>query len=227
MANFTTHIQVAAVASGAAATGLMSLHQLNFHEAIICWCAGTIGGILPDIDSDNSHSLSILFGVLSFAASIIAVALSIGQWPITWVWALCLGIAIAMHWVVRPLFELLTVHRGIFHSLLAVAFFTVVASTVAFQLGMGAKVSWWIGIFIGVGAIVHLVLDELYAVDFMNIEIKRSFGTALKVFDYDNKTTASLVLTLIGACLIFAPPFEQLRALVNGLTPLTMMFAGQ
>lgn len=226
MANFSTHIQVAAVASGAAATGLLSLHQLTLNQAIICWCAGTLGGILPDIDSDNSHSLSILFGVLSFAASIIAVVLTVGQWPITWVWGLCLGLIFAAHWVVRPLFELFTVHRGVFHSLIAIVLFAVVTSAAAFQLGMSAKVSWWLGLFIGGGAFVHLLLDEIFAVDFMNIEVKRSFGTALKVFDYDNKRTASLIIALIGGCLVFAPPVEQLQALVQGLAPVVDMFAG-
>lgn len=211
---------MAAVASGAAATGLLSLHQLSLNQAILCWCAGTLGGILPDIDSDNSHSLSILFGVLSFAASIIAVVFMVGHWPITWVWGLCLGLIIATHWIVRPLFEMFTVHRGVFHSLVAVVLFAVIASAMAFQLGMTAKVSWWLGLFIAGGAFVHLLLDEIFAVDFMNIEIKRSFGTALKLFDYDNKRTASLVIAVIGACLLFTPPVEQLQALVQGLAPL-------
>lgn len=227
MANFTTHIQVAAVASGAAATWLLSLDQLTLNQAVVCWCAGTVGGILPDIDSDNSHSLSILFGVLSFAASIIAVVVTVDHWPITWVWGLCLGLLVATHWVVRPLFEAFTVHRGVFHSLVAVILFSVAASAAAFQLGMNAKVSWWLGIFIAAGALVHLLLDELYAVDFMNIEVKRSFGTALKVFDYDNKITASLLLAITGACLVFAPPVEHLQTLVQGLAPIGKLFAGQ
>ena len=36
------------------------------------------------------------------------------------------------------------------------------------------------GIILFVGYITHLVLDELYAINLAGLELKRSFGTALK-----------------------------------------------
>ena len=44
--------------------------------------------------------------------------------------------------------------------------------------------------------IIHLLLDELYSVDFMNRRIKRSFGTALKLVDTRYAYTSSLIVAL-------------------------------
>jgi len=75
----------------------------------------------------------------------------------------------------------------------------------------------------GVGYLTHLVLDELYSVDFMDTRIKASFGTALKLFDYRHLGHSAAMA--VATVLIFAltPPsavfFESItsRTLWAGL----------
>ena len=50
------------------------------------------------------------------------------------------------------------------------------------------------GLFVSVGYVIHLVLDEVYSVDLTGARVKRSFGTALKLISSNVKTTGLLVL---------------------------------
>jgi hypothetical protein len=65
-------------------------------------------------------------------------------------------------------------------------------------LGEIPFMAWLFGLFVFLGFVLHLVLDELYSVDFMNTRIKRSFGTALKILDWKKreKSTALVIATL-------------------------------
>lgn len=215
MANFKTHIQFAAIGSGLACTALLGAQVLNVKEAFLCWLAGTIGGILPDIDSDNSYSLSILFGIFTLLACVSIIALSIHKIPVVWVWGLCVVVYCAMQFVVRKVFERFTIHRGICHSLLAGIAVGLLLTWASYKLGYSATISWFLGVFLGFGFLLHLLLDEIYSVDFMNVSVKRSFGTAIKLFDYGNmKTTCALsIVTAILA--IHAPPYDAFIAKIS------------
>ena len=60
MANFATHLNVAAFVSGVAAVSVSYTNLSTPKDAFIYFFAGIIGGILPDIDHDNSTPLKIL-----------------------------------------------------------------------------------------------------------------------------------------------------------------------
>lgn len=61
MANFKTHITGAAAASWVGAVGLHGLDVVPADQVMLLTLTGALGGILPDIDSDNSYPLSIIF----------------------------------------------------------------------------------------------------------------------------------------------------------------------
>ncbi|MCP4052348.1 MAG: hypothetical protein GY739_04630, partial [Mesoflavibacter sp.] len=65
------------------------------------------------------------------------------------------------------------------------------------------------GGFILIGGLIHLLLDEIYSVDLSNVTIKRSFGTALKIADFDNKLITLASIIAIAALIYVAPPTEQ------------------
>ena len=76
-------------------------------------------------------------------------------------------------------------------------------ATAAFGYRVMAKdpfTSWLMGLFVFLGFILHLGLDELYSVDFMNNRVKKSFGTALKILDWRrlDKSTALVVVTILA-----------------------------
>lgn len=207
MANFKTHVQFATIGCALASSALLSTQTLNVKEAVLCWIAGSIGGILPDIDSDNSHSLTILFGIFTLIVCAATVAMSVHMLPILWVWGLCLAVYLVMQLCVRKIFESFTIHRGICHSLLAGAAAGLGLVFGSYQLGLSAATSWFLGAFLSFGFLLHLLLDEIYSVDFMNVSVKRSFGTAIKLFDYGNMRTSLALSVLTIFLAVNAPPY--------------------
>lgn len=214
MANFNTHLQFSTIGSGLLSTLFLSTQHITPSEAVLCWLAGSVGGILPDIDSDNSHSLSILFGLLSAIACVLTTVFGVYHWPLLWVWGGCAVAFLAMHFVVRNIFEIFTVHRGVFHSVLAGLFFTFLVTAITAQLGLRASGCWFMGLFTGFGYFLHLLLDEIYAVDFMNNRLKRSFGTALKLFDYDNWKSALFIGSATVITAFFLPTATRFSNIV-------------
>ncbi len=215
MANFKTHIQASTIISGIASSVFLELHILTIPEAIYCWLAGSLGGILPDIDSDNSHSLSIMFGLLSIAVCLGVFVFLSGKYTLPYLWAAVVIAYIILNTFIRYIFEKLTVHRGGCHSVLMGLLCVCVGVNATHYLNTDKHLSWLIGLFIGLGFLTHLVLDELYAVDFSGARIKRSFGTALKLFDIKNKSTTACLFVLLGINIYFLPSHNSLINTLN------------
>nr|WP_305907817.1 hypothetical protein [Methylomarinum sp. Ch1-1]MDP4520598.1 hypothetical protein [Methylomarinum sp. Ch1-1] len=69
MANFNTHVGVATTASTAAATTAANLGLIELIDAPWYIFIGVIGGMLPDIDADNSTPVKRLFMLLAGLSS--------------------------------------------------------------------------------------------------------------------------------------------------------------
>lgn len=219
MANFKTHFQFATIGSGLAATAFLGTEILSPSEAFLCWVMGTVGGILPDIDSDNSHSLSILFGAISVVACFLTAMYWVKALPLFWVWIACATVFFLVQIVVRYIFERFTVHRGIFHSLLASLFFMFFVVAAADQLGSDGTAAWFLGLFTAFGYFLHLLLDEIYSVDFMNVTIKRSFGSAVKIWDARNVGTTLAMSTATFVAFMATPsPYDFTRIIFDPAT---------
>ena len=65
MANFTTHFNVAAFISAVGAGTMFYSGFVDKPEATLLFAGGVIGGILPDIDSNNSTPTKIMQYVFS------------------------------------------------------------------------------------------------------------------------------------------------------------------
>lgn len=206
MADFRTHMQVAAVVSG----GLAGLAQVSglasVPEAVLYWAAGTLGGILPDIDSDNSVALRIVFRCFGAMAAVLAGLFAMTLWSVP----VALGLGGLAYLLVRyplcQLFAHFSVHRGVLHSLLANLLFTLVSVVLAHHFfHLAGKPAWGVGGFVFFGATLHLLLDELYSVDLTGMRIKRSFGSALKLTDWSAPGWSLLLLLLSGGLYWLAP----------------------
>ncbi len=213
MANFKTHIQISAISSGVLSTSLLGANIVNSTEAVLLWIVGTLGGVLPDVDSDNSTTLNILFGIITLL-SITAVLSQLGEGVSTLeIWVVIALVYGFTNWFVRPIFESYTVHRGIFHSLLSSVFISALSIVIAYELTyLNAIMSWLMGLFIFIGYITHLVLDEVYSVDFSNVRVKRSFGTACKLYEYKNIKASLLMLLLVGCIFLMAPNTQGVKS---------------
>ncbi|WP_340121898.1 metal-dependent hydrolase [Methylobacter svalbardensis] len=206
MANFNTHLFVASAASIGAALIVANVHLIT--NADIPWLVflGTLGGLLPDIDANNSRPVKLLFNVLSLMGVAAALhTLKSGYAPYLLV-LIAAGTYLFIRYGLFALFNGLTVHRGVFHSVLAALFFGLLMTCISYRLLHWDVLHAWLnGIFIALGFIVHLLLDELYSTNLSNLRMKKSFGTALKLFSY-NSMTASALMTVCTIMLYSIAP---------------------
>jgi hypothetical protein len=216
MANFKTHLVAAAAASGIASVSLLSLHLAQPWETGSYFLLGVLGGLLPDIDSDKSTPLTLIFYFLSIYcafAIVFDLALQYSFAELLMVWG---ASYFAIRYLVFKVVTQVTVHRGIFHSLLAVVFVSLLTVDASYYfLHKSAQMAWNAGIFIGIGYLVHLCLDELYSVDLHNKRMRKSFGTALKPISRENLDASLLMAAVLCIFITYAPPVNNYWQTVN------------
>jgi len=218
MANFNVHLNTAIITTGLGSATLLSAQHIDLNSALWLWFLGSMGGLLPDIDSDNSTSLDMIFNLFALSAVLIVLSFIttnlLIQISFIEIIVLPLIVYCLMKYIIRPIFEKVTVHRGSCHSLLFLVFSTLMTTQITWQLSEqqtlnSALFAWLSGSFIFFGGMVHLLLDEIYSVDLSNIRIKRSFGTALKIADFNNKFLTLLTVLAIAGLVYIAPPINE------------------
>lgn len=220
MANFQTHLIGAAAVSGVAAIGL-AMTGVATNEAVVgFFTLGVVGGLLPDIDSDNSIPIRIAFDVLAVLAGFLAVFAFADRFSLAELFIIWIACYLGMRYGVFYLFTGLTVHRGIIHSIPAAAFFGLLTTALAFQVFRTSPLHAWIcGVFVACGFIVHLLLDEFYSVDLLGQQLKSSFGTALSLgslhYPY---ATAFMYLSVAALFMLCPPPDAFLNVFLNAHT---------
>jgi hypothetical protein len=207
MANFTTHIAVGTVVSGALATLTLAADVIAPENLIAVTMAGVLGSVLPDIDLKDSRPSKAMFSGLGIFFSFAVLFSFATKFSIAELWILWLGTLVLFRYGLHTAFHHLAIHRGIWHSILA-AIFSAGATAVVFYyvLGRHEGVAWLAGAFLFLGFITHLILDEIYSVDVMDTRVKASFGTALKLFDRRYPYASLGMLAATVAILSITPP---------------------
>jgi hypothetical protein len=209
MANFTTHIAAGTVVAGALATLTLAADVVAPENVVAVTLAGVLGSVLPDIDLKDSRPSRAMFAGLAIFFSFAVLFTFALKYSIAELWILWLGTLLFVRYGLHQVFHRLSVHRGIWHSILA-GLFSAAATAIAFYyvLGRPEGVAWLAAGFLFVGYLVHLALDEIYSVDVMDTRIKASFGTALKLFDtrHPAASAAMAAATLIA---VWAAPSPQ------------------
>ncbi|MDX8404979.1 MAG: metal-dependent hydrolase [Mariprofundus sp.] len=210
MANFNTHVSIAAAGSLAATGICLQAGLVSQGEAVGLFACGTLAGLLPDIDSDHSLPAQWLFRLISLATALLILfaGLSTGM-PL---WKLLLYAAVGaglMRYGILQIFAHITVHRGLFHSLPA----ALLAGLLVVALGQyvmpwSQSFTWLAGAFVCAGYLLHLLLDELFSVNLTGGYIKSSFGTALTLFSPASWLAylAMYSAVVTGLCLLPVPP---------------------
>ena len=194
MANFNTHVTIATVASTGAALIAVNVHLISNGDMPWLVFLGTLGGLLPDIDASNSRPVKLLFNVLALMGVAGALQVFKASYPPYPLLMIVAGTYLFIRHGICALFNWLTMHRGVFHSILAALFFALLMTCISYHfLHWDVLHAWLNGIFIALGFIVHLILDEVYSVDLFNSRIKKSFGTALKLFSHSNMPASALM----------------------------------
>lgn len=183
MASYRGHL---AFASGLGFIyGGIGASALQMPPALALLGAGvvTIGGLLPDLDSDSGVPVRELFGLMSAVVPLIMMPRLINlhlphEEVILWLALIYAGIRYGL----SRLFKRFTVHRGMFHSIPAM----LIAGLAMFLVYDAPVLSQRAFIAVGtmIGFFSHLVLDEAYSVDFRGLTIKlnKYAGSAVKFF---------------------------------------------
>ncbi len=181
MANFRSHLTVGALVSGVAAFASYGEGLSSSTETQALFVLGTAASLLPDIDADDSKPVRGLFNIVGIVIGFLVAfrfAGRVGLFEQVGVWV---GVALLVAFPLRWAFARLTVHRGIWHTLLMAIVVTLAVTVVADSLlGLDEVLAWLAGGFVLLGYLTHLTLDEVASVDLLDRRVKRSFGTALK-----------------------------------------------
>lgn len=183
MAGYRQHIGFSGLlglAYGAGATWMFGFTPV---EGTLAFMATWFAGMLPDIDSQSGRPVQEIFSVVAVLAPLCMM-----QHLISWggdyerVLLLCLAFYILIRKFGASLLGRLSVHRGMFHSIPAM----LIASLVTFLYYKSDHV--WVRVLmaggVGLGFLSHLVLDEIYSVQWTGTRIRlaKSSGSALKWF---------------------------------------------
>ncbi|KZN50010.1 metal-dependent hydrolase [Pseudoalteromonas luteoviolacea] len=214
MANFSTHLKASTIVSATLSSLLLSIAEVNGFQALGLFIVGALAGLLPDLDSDKSKSLNSLFSI--FAILVAGILLLNYQFnSVIETWLIGALIYAGFMYVIKPIFEHFTVHRATLHSISAVIMFCLLTFHGTILLGMSLHITALCCLFVFVGAMTHLILDECYSVDIDNKELKASFGTAMKLIDLRYPLTSISQLGITAMCLYFAMPyFDDISYLV-------------
>ena len=206
MASFEQHVNGAVIATGAMIVPLHSASIIDAKQSLIVLALGLIGGVLPDLDSDNSKPIQIVFKIISiFFPLIIILAipndLSLFYLVVYWLMA-----TFILRLTLFQLFISFTRHRGIFHSIPMGVVFAQLTLLLFYKIfNFDIVFSTIAGIFLLFGFLIHLLLDEFVSINILGVRMKKSFGTAFKLYDRDNFIGTLLLYLLIILFFFFIP----------------------
>ena len=187
MASFEQHVNVAVVFSGITLVPIYASSLIDMTQALILLTFGILGGVLPDLDSDSSKPVQIAFRILSIFVPLIillSVGVELSLRVILSVWAVA---TILLNFVVFKIFLSITKHRGIFHTIpMGILFSQLLFIILNYSFSFSVFFSTVSALFLFIGFITHLVLDELFSINALGFRLKKSFGTALKLYDKNN-----------------------------------------
>jgi hypothetical protein len=181
MAAYREHLTTSCVLGVGVASGAIALGFTPVQGVLAGTITG-IGGILPDLDSESGRPVREIFGVTAALAPLVMMRRLL-EWGGNTDGAMLLAVLlyVAVRYGGATLLGLFAVHRGMYHSIPAMliagelAFLGYKSDQITMKLLMGA------GIMIGFFS--HLLLDELYAVEWRGIRVKlnKFAGSAVKL----------------------------------------------
>jgi len=236
MADFNTHLGTASVVSMISATIFYGAKTIGPQEFVYFFCLGTFSGTLPDIDSDTSTALKNFFNFLGVMFAFLVLFLRIGKLSILEMLIIWAAVFSIIRYGIFQIFTWYTVHRGIFHSIPAALIFGLLVGIICDQFfHMSAMKSWISIFFVIVGYLSHLVLDEIYSIEFSSARIKWTFGSACKIVSMDNWHYYVYLYLIIAILFYFSPdpkPFVDqfsngsfFAAMLNNLYPVNGWFS--
>ncbi|GIW82502.1 MAG: hypothetical protein KatS3mg105_4309 [Gemmatales bacterium] len=200
MASYLGHLSFSSALG--AAYGSVAVFAWNLDWGPVFLGAGltTIGGLLPDLDSESGvpvrelFSLAAVVGPVLLLHRLVDMGLSMEE-----ILVVLGGAYLLIRYGLSRIFKKITVHRGIFHSIPAM----LIAGLAVFHLYRSPNLGLRIYLALGtmLGFLSHLILDELCSVGFSGLKLRlnKYAGSALKFFSPSwpvNVVTYTLLIAL-------------------------------
>jgi hypothetical protein len=203
MAGYRTHLAVAGTLGAAYAGAAAWYLGLDWGPALLGFGLTTLGGLLPDLDSDSGVPVRELFSLAAVAVPLLLFhrVQDLGFTP-EQTMVMLVAIYLIVRYGISDIFRQATVHRGMFHSIPAM----LIAGLVVYLLDHNPNE--WIRYFLAGGVMIgflsHLILDELYSVDFSGarLRLNKFAGSALKFVSRSVTATAATYVILLGLAVL-------------------------
>jgi hypothetical protein len=198
MAGFKTHITTSSLI-GCVYAGVGYAHGIPPDSAMMAGAMCGFAGMLPDLDSDGGVPLR---EAMSFTAATVPMLLLNRLASLGLRYDQMAIVAVAIYFFFRfglaNMIRKSTVHRGMFHSIPAL----FIVGGIAYLLCGGTEVTtrYFKAGGVMLGYLSHLVLDEMYSFEWKGgrWQMKKSFGTAMKVWGGDGWSNFSTYSKLLG-----------------------------
>jgi membrane-bound metal-dependent hydrolase YbcI (DUF457 family) len=209
MAAYREHISVSSLLGIVVGGGAyFALGFTPIQGALVGWLTA-MGGMLPDLDSESGRPVREMFGLVAAIAPLALVGRVLGWLGLQGTPELVMLLIVVMYMSIKyggqMMISSVAVHRGMFHSLPAM----VIAAEVTYLVypHESPKVKLLMGIGVAIGFFSHLLLDEMYSVQWsgVRIKLKKSAGSAIKMFGklfVPNVVTYSILMVLSWAVLV-------------------------
>ncbi|MBL1353479.1 MAG: metal-dependent hydrolase [Zetaproteobacteria bacterium] len=205
MANFQTHMTVAALGSMAATAACIQKIGLSDEQAVILFILGSVAGMLPDIDLDHSIPAKWFYRSLTTTAMLAVAFYSMPKFSTLNVLICLLVTFIIVHFMLSYIIKSITSHRGLFHSVPAAGLFAMAMYFIGLHgFSWSEHFSWLSAAFICGGYLLHLALDEFYSVDLLGGKLKQSFGSALTLFKTKQWRGYVILYVILSTAVVYA-----------------------
>jgi hypothetical protein len=211
MAGFKTHITVSTLMGIGYGGAAYALYNVPLPACLLAGGLCSVSGMLPDIDSGPGVPLR---ESLSFGAAVISTMLvdRFQQFDLSMETIILSGalVYLAIRFLLAEVLRRYTVHRGMFHSIPAM----VIWGELTFLLTTGdLPIRYYKAGAVMLGYLAHLLLDEIYSFQWHRgrIRLKKSFGTAIKLFGHGwwPNISAYAKLAILTAIVLQEPGWTQ------------------
>ena len=224
MASFGQHVNVAVVATSIPAIVLYANGTLDSLHALGGIFFGFLGGIAPDVDSDTSKPLRGVFSIFSIVFPVIVLFALGKKMSILEMLFFLVVIGALLRVTLFQVVMAFTRHRGVFHSIpmgIALALGLVYFLYEFFDTSYKLAVTY--GFFFVFGFFIHLLLDELFSVNALGMRMKKSFGSAMKLYEKKNIYGTIFLYLSIALFIYLLPPMGGiLSGILHSLMQLTL-----
>lgn len=198
MAGFKTHITTSTTLGIIYGTAGCLFYNAPVSSCMLAGGLCSVSGMLPDLDSDSGVPVREM---TAFGAAVVPMLLIDRFRHFGWSQEMMVFVGGVIYVLIRfgvvELFKKYTVHRGMWHSIPAAAVVGLLAYLVCDTEHETMRGFLTGGVVLGF--LSHLVLDEFWSLEVRSgkLRVKRSFGTALKLWGRDRWGNISVYAKLI------------------------------